>query len=194
MAAFTSFDWFLVVVVALSTVAAFFRGFLKVLFSIGGLILGVVLASWEYPLLAARLTLLPSLAARQICAFLLILIAIMVAFTFVAGLLRKLVSVAGLGLFDRILGGLFGFGRGVLLGVAALMAFTAFAPQWEPLKTSRLAPYFLGGAHAVSFIVPADFAQQVAAGATHLLQKSPELFAPHTIRQSTQQQSGRGYE
>ena len=185
MATFTSFDWFLVVIVALSTFAAFFRGFIKVLFSLGGLVLGLVLASWNYPALALRLTLLTSVAAQQIAAFLLILVGVMVLFTFVAGLLRRAVSAVGLGFFDRVLGGLFGFGRGVLLGVVCMMAFAGFAPKWEPLKNSQLAPYFLEGAHAVSFIVPEHFQQQVAAGATHLLQKSPELFAPHTIKQST---------
>ncbi len=184
--AFTSFDWFLVMIVALSMLAAFFRGFIKVLFSLGGLVLGLVLAAWNYASLALRLTLLPSPAARQVAAFLLILVVVMVAFTFAAGLLRKAVSAVGLGLFDRVLGGLFGFVRGVLLGVACMMAFAAFAPQWEPLKNSQLAPYFLSGAHAVSFIVPAHFARQVSDGATHLLQKSPGLFAPHTITQSTQ--------
>ena len=184
MAAFTTFDWFLVVVVALSTIAAFFRGFIKVLFSIGGLILGLLAASWYYTPVAARLTLLPTLAARQVTAFILILVIIMVVFTVIAGFLRKAVSAIGLGFFDRLLGAGFGFLRGVLLGVAVLMAFAAFSPNWGPLKNSQLAPYFLAGAHAVSFIVPAQLQQQVAAGATHLLQRSPELFEPHTFGQS----------
>ena len=182
--AFTSFDWFLVVIVALSTLAAVARGLIKALFSLGGLVLGLVLASWNYAALALRLTLLPSLAAQQIAAFLLILMAVMVVFTFIAGVLRKAVSAVGLGLLDRVLGGLFGFARGVLLGVACMMAFAAFAPRWGPLGNSQLAPYFLRGSHAVSFIVPAHFAHQVADGATHLLQKGPELLAPHTITQS----------
>ncbi len=184
MAAFTSFDWFLLAVVALSTLAAFFRGFIRVLFSLGGLVLGLLLAGWYYAALAPRLTLLPSVAAQQLAAFALILAGVMIVFTVAAGLLRRAVSAVGLGIVDRALGGLVGFGRGVLLGVACMMAFAAFAPRWEPLKDSQLAPYFLSGAHAVSFILPAHFEEQVAAGATHLLQKSPELFAPHTITQS----------
>ena len=184
MAAFTTFDWFLVVIVALSTLAAFFRGFIKVLFSIGGLVLGLLVASWYYALVAVRLTLLPTLAAKQVTAFVLILVCVMVAFTFVAGLLRKAVSAVGLGFFDRVLGAAFGFARGLLLGVVCLMAFAAFSPNWGPLKNSTLAPYFLSGAHAVSFIVPAQLQQQVAAGATHLLQRTPQLFEPHTLTQS----------
>ncbi len=184
MSPFTSFDWFLVVVVAMSTLAAFFRGFIRVVFSLGGLVLGLVLASWEYAGLAARLTLLPATEAREITAFLLILVGVMVVFSLAAGLLRKAISAVGLGIVDRALGGLIGFARGVLLGVACMMVFAAFAPNWEPLKDSQLAPYFLDGAHAVSFIVPEHFAKQVADGATHLLQRSPELFEPHTMTQS----------
>ena len=55
LTSFTSFDWFLVILVAGSTLAAFFRGIIKVLFSLLGLIVGTVLAGWNYLALANRL-------------------------------------------------------------------------------------------------------------------------------------------
>ncbi len=51
-AAFTGFDWLLIVIVLVSVVAAFRRGIIKVLFSLAGLVAGIVLASWNYPRLA----------------------------------------------------------------------------------------------------------------------------------------------
>ncbi|HTD97270.1 MAG TPA: CvpA family protein, partial [Edaphobacter sp.] len=43
------FDWFLIIVLAWSTISAFVRGLILELFSLGGLIAGILLASWNYP-------------------------------------------------------------------------------------------------------------------------------------------------
>ena len=42
------FDWFLIAILAYSTVIAFMRGIIRELFSLGGLIAGILLASWYY--------------------------------------------------------------------------------------------------------------------------------------------------
>ena len=57
-------------------------------------------------------------------------------------------------MLDRILGAAFGFVRGLLIGVALIVGVTAFAPQSGWVEGSRLSSYFLGAAHAVSFVVP----------------------------------------
>ena len=49
------FDWLLIVIIAWSTCAAFIRGLVLELFALGGLIAGILLASWNYPALAAIL-------------------------------------------------------------------------------------------------------------------------------------------
>ena len=177
----TSFDWFLVILVAFSTVMAFRRGFVKVLFSFAGLIMGILVASWNYMQIALMLQRwIAGNAATQIAAFLAILVAITMFFSLAAGFVRKTISAAGLGIFDRLLGAAFGLLRGVLLGVAVMMATTAFVPSSPWFENSRLAPYFLAGSHAVSFVVPRRFEEQMAAGAQHLLQQTPERMKPRT--------------
>ena len=131
----TAFDWLLVVLVAFSTIAAFRRGIIKVLFSLGGLLAGILIASWNYVALAARLhRWITSYPTAEVAAFLLLVVLIMVLFTLAAGLLRKTVSAVGLGLFDRLFGAVFGLLRGVLLGVALMMAIAAFAPRSSWLR------------------------------------------------------------
>lgn len=183
LAAFTAFDWLLLIILILSTLHALTRGIIKVLFSIGGLILGIIVASWNYLALAHRLTFIPSFAAAQIIAFILILVAVIVVCSILARVLRSAVSTIGLGFIDRLLGAAFGFLRGLLLGVVLMMALTAFFPAAPWLQRSALAPYFLSGAHALSFVIPRHFGEQIAHGATVLLQQSPELFKPHTLGQ-----------
>jgi membrane protein required for colicin V production len=182
--ALSAFDWFLIMLVLLSTTAAFFRGFIKVLFSLAGLVIGILLASWNYLSLATQLHgFITSFAVAQVVAFLLILIGVMIVFAILAAVLRRAVSAVGLGFFDRLLGAVIGFLRGMLIGVAVMMAVTAFLPGSPWVKNSQLAPYFLAGAHAVSFVVPQHFQEQISAGATHLLQKRPELLQRRSLTQ-----------
>ncbi len=177
LASLTSFDWFLVIIVALSVVRAFRRGIIRVLFSLAGLVAGVLLASWNYVQLAAWLhTWVTSFAAAEVIAFLLLLGLVMAAFSLVAGVARKTASAVGLGFFDRLLGAAFGLLRGMLLGAAILMAITAFVPDSSWVENSRLAPYFLAGSHGLSFVVPRQLQEQMAVGRAHLLQQTPELL------------------
>ncbi len=161
--------------------SGFRRGIIRVLFSLLGIVTGILLASWNYIRLAGALhSTIGSNAAAQIVAFLAILIAVVLVFTFAATLARKTVAAVGLGIFDRLLGGAFGFLRGALLGVAILMAISAFLPDLPWLANSRLKPYFLAGSHAVSFVVPGRLQEEMAAGAAHLLQQTPQLLRPAT--------------
>jgi membrane protein required for colicin V production len=182
--AFTYFDWFLIVVVTISTLAALRRGFISVLFSLGGLVVGILVASWNYLTVANSLhRVIVSFALAEVVAFVLIAVVVIVVFSVVATVLRKTVKAIGLGFVDRLLGAAFGLLRGLLIGVAALMAVTAFVPQTGWVQDSQLAPYFLRGVHAVSFVVPQHFQDQISAGAIYLLHKTPELFRPHTLTQ-----------
>jgi membrane protein required for colicin V production len=174
------FDWFLIVVLACSTILAFARGLLLELFSLGGLIAGILLASWNYhsfaPLLSRIIT-NPSIA--DVVAFLFIAIGVMVLCTIAGKLLSSTVSAIGLGFFNRLLGAVFGFARGCLLGVAIMMAAAAFLPPAPWITNSHLAPYFLAGAHAVSFVVPHDLQQLILDGAKELKHNAPDWIKLH---------------
>ena len=97
------FDWFLVIILVYSTVMAFMRGLLLELFSLGGLIAGILLASWNYhsfaPLLS-RLITNPSIA--DVVAFLLIAIGIMVLCAIAGKVLNRTADAIGLGFFNRL--------------------------------------------------------------------------------------------
>jgi membrane protein required for colicin V production len=173
----TSFDWFLVAMVAVSGLMAFRRGLVRMLFSLAGSIAGILVASWIYLRVGDWLhRWIGSVPAAQIVAFVAILMGVMLVFSIAAGLVRRTVQAVGLGFMDRVAGAGIGVVRGVLLGVAAMMALAAFAPGLGWAKGSVLAPYFLAGAHAVSFVVPHGFEQQMSAGAAHLLKNTPKVL------------------
>ena len=176
------FDWFLVVILAYSTITAFLRGIILELFSIGGLIAGILFASWNYSPVATLLSNTLghlSQSTWSILSFLLIAIGIMVLAGLLGKLLRNTAHTIGLGFFDRLLGAFFGFGRGCLIAVALFMSAAAFLPQSTWVANSSLAPYFLGGVHAVSFVVPKDLQQQLLNGIAQLKHNAPDWIKRH---------------
>ncbi len=174
-ASLTAFDWMLVGCVVISAAMAFRRGLIRVLFSLAGLIAGLVVAVWNYVELGAWMhTWVSSLAIAEMLAFLAILLAVWFVFAMIGAFVRRAVKAVGLGFADRMLGAAFGATRGVLLCIAAMMALAAFAPESAWMKQSVLAPYFFQGSHAVSFILPDHFEAQMSDGARHLFKKNAE--------------------
>jgi membrane protein required for colicin V production len=180
--AWNALDWLLVALLVYSTVAAFLRGFFREIFSLVGLVAGILLASWNYPMAAERLRgwLVIPWATAEIAGFLLIAIVVMVLCGLAGRLLATTARTIGLGFVDRLLGAGFGFSRGFLLGVAVMMAAAAFVPQSAWLKNSQLSLYFLDGAHAVCFVVPTQLQERVRVGALDLKHSYPGWIKPHS--------------
>lgn len=172
-------DWLLAALLTYSVIKAALRGFFGEAFALGGLLVGLLLASWFYQPLAANLTgLITSPAIAQFAAFFIILAAIMVLANLLGRILRKTASAIGLGFLDRLGGAAFGFLRGCLFSVALLMAFTAFLPAAPWIRESQLAPYFLRVAHAVSFLVPQDLERKLHDGMSRIKHTTPDWIKP----------------
>ena len=58
-------------------------------------------------------------------------------------------------------------------------ALTAFLPPIAEISKSSLAPYFLAGAHAVSFVVPHDLRQLILDGAAQIKHTAPDWIKQH---------------
>ncbi len=168
-------DWLLAVLLTYSVIRAILRGFFQEAFALGGLILGFLLACWFYRGLATDLRgLINSPQIAQLAAFLLILAITMIVAGLLGKLLRHTASAVGLGFADRLLGAIFGLVRGAILGVALLLAITAFLPAAPWIENSHLAPYFLRAAHAVSFVMPSDLRLRLLDGLNRLKHTTPD--------------------
>jgi membrane protein required for colicin V production len=162
-------DWMLAVLLAYSVVRAAIRGFFREAFALGGLIVGFLLACWNYRSVAFQLKgMVTSTPLAELLAFLLILIGTMLLATLIGKLLSKAASAIGLGFLDRLCGAVFGLLRGALLALALLLAATAFLPTGSWMQTSLLAPYFLRANHAVSFVMPSDLRLRLMDGFKHI--------------------------
>ncbi len=173
-------DWLLAALLAYSVLRAVLRGLVREAFALAGLITGFLLACWNYHSVALRLHgIVSEQPIADLLAFVLILVATIILAALVGKLLSRTASAVGLGFFDRLGGAIFGLIRGMLLGLALLLAITAFLPAapWlsNLIKTSSLAPYFLRANHAVSFVMPHGLRQRLVEGEESLRHR-PQLF------------------
>jgi membrane protein required for colicin V production len=180
MSNLSAFDWLLLVILAVSTITAFRRGLIRELFALGGLVAGILLASWYYPVVAGWLRHLFAMGAiDNVVAFLVVAIGVMLLAAALGKLLRRTAKAVGLGFVDRLGGAGFGLLRGLLLGVAIMMAVAAFLPHSDWVRRSRMAPGFLQGAHAVSFVVPGEFQSLIRYGVEQFKRGAPDWIKPH---------------
>ena len=162
-------DWLLTALLLYSAVRAALNGFFRAAFNLAGLICGLPLAFWGYRDLALDLRhLLTAPPLAQFAAFVVILAAVAVLASLLGRLFRHGARTVGLGFADRLGGAAFGMVRGLLIGAALLLAITAFLPSAPWVQTSQMAPYFLGGAHALSFSMPSDLRSRLRDGLDRL--------------------------
>jgi len=164
-------DWVIVAVLVMSTVLAISQGFFLEVFSLAGVVVGFLLASWDYSLVSSHLSFISPPWVADITGFFIIFIAIVI----LAGTIGRIASwgmkQVGLRAIDRALGGAFGLLRGALVVTVIVMAMAAFAPQSPLLQRSSLAPYFLVAGRAASWLAPAEVRHRVRDG-VELLHKA----------------------
>lgn len=169
-------DWIILAFLLLSVVGAAIEGFFHEAFHLVGLIVGYVLAAWQYHRLAERFA--PHLKSPWVgdaAAFLIIFFAVLIVAGFAGRLARWMMKKAGLTAIDRFLGAVLGLLRGSLVVAIVLLAMTSFAPAQKWLAESQLAPYFLVGGRAVIWLAPSELRQRFYQGLDYL-RHAPEAL------------------
>lgn len=182
MANWNAFDWLMVIIVVLSMAMAYRRGLVRAILGLLGFVGGFQLASDTYVSVAERINLghgVQTQTTARIVAFLLIAFAVAILFEMVGWGVQRSLRMVGLGIFDRMLGTVFGFARGCLLCIALLMVSANVAPQSELLVRSTLSPYLFAIAHDVSFLVPQYLEQQMMDGAFDFKKDPPRWINRH---------------
>jgi membrane protein required for colicin V production len=172
----TAVDWAILAVILLNVVLAAMHGFFAEAFGMAGLVVGYVVAAWQYPRLAAWfMSFLKSELLAQILGFLIIFFAVLILFGIAGRVARKLMKEAGLSGFDRFLGSLLGLVKGGLIVTVILMGLTAFTPTSQLLEKSELAPYFLVVGRAAIWVAPGAFRARFNEGLDFLRRAPKDL-------------------
>jgi membrane protein required for colicin V production len=173
----TILDWIICAVVLASVITAAMQGFFSEALTTAGLIVGYIVAAWQYRGLADWLEgFLKNPWLAEILGFLIIFFAIVLLFGAAARIARWIMKEAGLSSFDRFLGGVLGLVRGGLMVAIILMGMTAFQPASQLLRNSQLAPYFLVVGRAAIWLAPSDLRIRFYQG-LGLLHQAPQKLS-----------------
>jgi membrane protein required for colicin V production len=170
-------DWAVVIIMVGSVIAGMSQGFFRSVCSLGGLVLGLGVAGWNYGHVAGILLPLVRIpAVADAIAFLLIALLVMLAIGFIGNLLAKAFRMIGLGWLDGIAGAIFGFFQGVVLVVVFILVIVAFFPQEQWLAESNLPRMFFGALHVSTHMTPTELSERVHAGLRSIEEQSQRLL------------------
>jgi membrane protein required for colicin V production len=139
------FDVFIIIIIGYSVVRGLFRGLVKEVSSIIGVLGGFYAAYSYYPMVAKLLSrLITEPAYLNILSFLIIFCGILIGISILGVVIKYLLNVAFLGWIDRICGVGFGLIKGVLIVTVIFIILTTFLSKGAPLiKNSILAPHVI---------------------------------------------------
>jgi membrane protein required for colicin V production len=173
-------DWIICALVLLNVITAAMQGFFSEALTMAGLIVGYIVAAWQYRGLAAWFEgFLKNAWLAEVLGFLAIFFAIVLLFGVAAKLARWLMKQSGLSGFDRFLGAILGLVKGGLMVAVILMGMTAFEPTSKLLQSSQLAPYFLVLGRAAIWAAPAELRARFYQGLDLLHQAPQKLTGSH---------------
>lgn len=129
-------------VIALSLLAGVLRGFVKEAISLASWVAAFIIAALLSPQLADGMdAVIANPSLRRLAAFAILFVATVFVGALIGNLVSKLTSAAGLGGTDRVLGGLFGVLRGVLVIVLIVLLTQPFEFTRAWYQESLLVPY-----------------------------------------------------
>jgi len=149
-------DVALLAVIAVSVVAGLLKGLVREIISLVGVLVGILLALLLAP--SASLTVARWIhhdVAAYAVAWVAIFVATLVLATLIGAALNRVIGFAHLSFANRVLGGLFGLARGMLIALVIVLGLTLFLDQSAPLLAdSRVLPRMVWGARLMAPLLP----------------------------------------
>jgi len=151
-------DIILVIVIAASAAAGFMAGFARVGIGFLATICGLLFGFWFFWIPADWLHhhVTQNVTVANLLGFFIVFMLFQVVGSIVGRMLARLFRWTGLGWFDRLLGGAFGFVRGALFSVIFVAVLLAFTPKPLPnwMVDSELLPYAIDASHICASLAP----------------------------------------
>jgi membrane protein required for colicin V production len=158
-------DIVIAIILGYSLIRGVFRGLIKEVSSIIGVLAGYYGAYSYYPHLAALLhRWITDTIYLNIISFLILFIVILLFISILGVILKYLLSIAYLGWVDRVCGAAFGLIKGLLISAVIVVALTAFLPKNAKIMSeSLLAPPVTVISENMAKIVPKDLRNRFSA-------------------------------
>ncbi len=156
------FDILIVIIFGFCLIRGFFRGFIKEVSSIIGVLGGFYAAYTYYMNLAKPLSgWILDESYLYIISFLIIFCGVFLIISIVGVVIKYILNIAFLGLIDRICGAGFGITKATLITSILLIALTSFLPKGAPIvKDSMLFPHVSVISEKMAKVIPKDMKNQ----------------------------------
>lgn len=159
MQAVATADWIIGAVILVSVLVGLLRGVTREIVSLAGWVLGLGLAFFFAEQVGATLPIEPPEIGTMIGG-LLILAGVLVLAALLGAVLRALLAAVRLSTLDRLLGGLFGLARALLVfGMAVLLAGGTPVTKAGWWKESLLLPWLEAGVAFATPLLPESIAR-----------------------------------
>jgi membrane protein required for colicin V production len=153
-------DIVLIVLIGASVIYGITKGFIRDVFSLIAVIIGVAAAFIGYPWAAGYLSgLIPAGPPANIAGFALILLSVSIAVSVLGIVIAKAISGADLSTYDRVAGAFFGLMEGLV--VACLITVLAAVLIPSAVSSSRVAPHLLRVVSAAETLLPTDTQERI---------------------------------
>jgi membrane protein required for colicin V production len=167
-------------IIVLTIIGALFafglwKGLIKQLFSLAGILVGYVAALEFYEQSALYFSGLDENVAK-ITGFILIFVICIILSSIIAAVVGKIVKFAELSWLNRVAGGLLGFVKGFLITGIIVLVLVAFLPsESRLLRNSVMLPYMMTAAEMAEEFIPEnimnDFMKKLEELKTYWIQK-----------------------
>ncbi len=133
-------DLFIMGTLLVTLILGLWKGFMRSLTAVAGLIVGVAGALRYHSVVEPYLGRISALDPHisTILSMVIVFIAIQVLFVVIRRILTALIDVTRLSWLDRVLGGMLGVIAGLLIVASAVQVILIAVPDWPLVKTSRL--------------------------------------------------------
>ena len=158
----TALDIVIIIIVGFCLIRGIFRGLIKEISSIVGVLAGYYAAYTYYGYPAKLLSKwLSDAGYTNLLSFLIIFCLVFLTISILGVIIKYLLSISHLGWIDRICGAVFGLAKGILIAAILLLALTAFLPKGAPvIKKSFLAPHVSLISETMAKVVPKQMKQE----------------------------------
>ena len=153
------FDYLLLAIAGFSMVLSLWRGFVREIISLIGLVAAFVVAGRASGVATELLAdWIPNATVAGLAGFGLVFVSVMLLVALLGALIRKLVDAADLTASDRTLGMVFGLARGLLLIGLFFLVYTSYAkPDTAWMKNSVLTPYAVQMGDMLGKVIPEGY-------------------------------------
>ncbi|RLB86855.1 MAG: hypothetical protein DRH15_00490 [Deltaproteobacteria bacterium] len=154
-----SLDIIIICVMIFFIVRGIFRGILKEIMSLVGVIGGIWLANRFQPALTIQLRhFMPGIPLLPLVSFIIILVGVMIAASILGAILKSLSQKGPMGIIDRLFGAGLATAKALIITYLSIVLLTFFLPAKTPLiAKSRLAPVIVSSYQSMVSLISPDF-------------------------------------